>query len=209
MPTTTISEETQKFLKELRKDLNLNSTGEVIDHLVTEMKIKPIEEKSMKEIDEDDDIERNPIAEIKNNKLDFQLEEINKLKETLTAINADISSKMQLLNQSISELKKPNPDSLKIGEELGTIKTTLSSIKSSQDSLRSEIKASLSQREIDSKLEFLRLDLNTANEKLSELMQPPILTPQIVDALTKLKNRWQKNNLSEVVMNLIGNLKDF
>jgi len=203
-----ITNEAKKILEKRSKALNMNLSEviEFLDKIELESKVKPKEEKTMvKEIDEGID----PVVEVKNNKLNLQSEMLFDIKELLSAIKADISSKTQLINQGISDLKKPNPDALKIGEELGTLKTSLSSLKTSQDSLRSEIKESLTQRDISGRLEFLRLDLNTANEKLSSIMQPPILTPQIVEALTKLKNRWQKNNLSEVVMDLLGNLTKF
>lgn len=201
MPTTTISEETQKFLKELRKSMNLNSTGEVIDHLVTEMKNKPMEETPMeKDIEEESEKEFNNIEkEMKNQRLDEINSKLSEMKE-LISITKDLIKQLPSKGE-IEELKKQNPNELEIGKALGELKTSLSVIKTTQDSFKTSLSV------LNDKLILQAVMKTKLDEILNELQksqQPPLLEPDQIKTLTKFKEQWNLSSISEVVQILIA-----
>jgi len=202
MPTTTISEETQKFLKELRKSMNLNSTGEVIDHLVTEMKNKPMEETPMEKDIEEEESEKefnNIEKEMKNQRLDEINLKLSEMKE-LISITKDLIKQLPSKGE-IEELKKQNPNELEIGKALGELKTSLSVIKTTQDSFKTSLSV------LNDKLIFQAVMKTKLDEILNELQksqQPPLLEPDQIKALTKFKEQWNLSSISEVVQILIA-----
>ena len=175
----------------LMRSHELNES-ELLELLMKEHE-KPKEEKPMNEIEE-----RNPTQEIKNNKLDFQIEKLSEVKElifTTKELVKQLPSRAEITN-TLTEIKKSlvdtTPQLKALEEKLKTTQTTLS-----------EIKAQTSQKEINQKLDTLTLNLRTVNEKLTEVMEPPILEPEQIKTLTKLMNQWGRKNISETVQVLI------
>lgn len=182
--------------------MNLNSTGEVIDHLVTEMKNKPMEETPMEKDIEEEESEKefnNIEKEMKNQRLDEINLKLSEMKE-LISITKDLIKQLPSKGE-IEELKKQNPNELEIGKALGELKTSLSVIKTTQDSFKTSLSV------LNDKLIFQAVMKTKLDEILNELQksqQPPLLEPDQIKALTKFKEQWNLSSISEVVQILIA-----
>jgi hypothetical protein len=193
MDEVNITNTAKKILEKRSKALNMN-LSEVIEFL-DKIEQKPKEEKPMQK-EEDIDPER----EIKNNKLDLQSEKLSEVKELLTTTKDLIK---QLPTKSdLTELKKPNLNELEIGKLLGEIKESI--IASKKESLEKFAKLNDLERRLklsnerDDAMEQTLLEI-----KENTTPKQPLLTPELIETLEKLKAQWQSKDLTEVVKNLI------
>lgn len=138
-----------------------------------------------------------------------QLEEI-RVKHQLTSID-EVFRRYESMEKEIEEFDEieRKTNNVKLEELLdkeshiqGMVETFATKLNSLENHLK-ELKASQSPKETNSKLDVLTLNLRTVNEKLTEIMKPEILTPELIETLEKLKANWQSKDLTEVVKNLI------
>jgi len=209
MPNATISEETQKFLKELGKKMNLQATGQVIDHLVEDMK-KPKEEKPM-----------NPPKETKPELIEQptiqeqeEVPNIEVIAENLTTQVTTLTNQTNILVSHLDTMKLklrdlPSQEDLGIQfnnllEKLPTSESfkilQLTIGKKLEDLIKTNTETfkTLSYRitEIDSALTELK-NLNT------KAIEEPLLSKETMESLEKIREIWKWNDLNHVVKRLI------